>query len=321
MSKLERGNTRISIIICTRDRADDLRETLNSLGSVAVPEGCSCELLVVDNASRDHTPQIVAEIKMPNMTLRALREPKPGQCHARNLGLAEASGEIVVFTDDDLRYPIEWLEEMTTPLLRGEAHAATGAMRLAPHLERPWMEPMHRIWLAAPPGEKKAGPTTNLVGANMAFRREVLDKVPAFDTELGPGALGFGDDNLFSHQLLEAGYTLVSMPLRTEHHFLTDRLTRASFLNHAKKLGMSGAYTAHHWEHQAMRTARANLLKKIVQLTIWRATHRAEVERAEGMHASEMHHLRSLHIYGHFLIERRRPRNYDRHGLVKRPPC
>ena len=48
----------------------------------------------------------------------------------------------------------------------------------------------------------------DLTGANMAFARRVLDKVPGFDRELGPGGLGFCDDTLFSLQLRTAGFRL-----------------------------------------------------------------------------------------------------------------
>ncbi len=310
---------KISIILCTRDRAKDLQETLRSLDGVAIPGGLGCELLLVDNASADDTPQVIEAARMTRMNVRRLREPKAGQSRARNRGLAEAQGEIIVFTDDDLRYPSDWLEAMSRPLREGKLDAVTGAMRLAPHLERSWMGPMHRLWLAAPPeeGAKFAG---NLVGANMAFRREVLSRVPGFDPELGPGANGFGDDTLFGHQLLEAEYRMEAIPLRTEHHFLPERLTRTSFLNHAKKLGKSGAYTDHHWEHSETRLPRLQLAKKIVQIALWRKAHPAEVAQAEGMHPSEMHHLRSLHLYGSSLVESRRPRNYERHGLVKITP-
>ncbi len=309
----------ISIILCTRDRAKDLQETLRSLDGVSIPKDSECELLVVDNASTDETPDVIEAARMTHMAIRRLREPKAGQSRARNLGLAEARGAIIAFTDDDLRYPSDWLEAMSRPLREGHYDAVTGAMRLAPHLERPWMGPMHRLWLAAPPeeGTEFAG---NLVGANMAFRREVLSRVPGFDPELGPGASGFGDDTLFGHQLLEAGYTLGAVPLRTEHHFLPERLTRASFLSHAKKLGKSGAYTSHHWEHAQMRLLRLHLAKKIMQLALWRKAHPAEVAQAEGMHPAEMHHLRSLHLYGYALVERRRPHHYERHGLVKNAP-
>lgn len=306
----------ISVILCTCNRADDLHMTLRSLNGVAVPAGFDCEALIIDNASQDHTSLVISEARMTNTRVRYLREPVAGKSRALNLGLAEAQGEIIVLTDDDLRYPAEWLEAMTRPLREGRADAVTGAMRLAPHLERPWMGPMHRIWLAAPP-EKDAPFAGNLVGANMAFRRQVLARVPGFDTELGPGARGFGDDTLFGHQLLEAGYKLDSVPLRTEHHFLPERLTRASFLNHAQKLGASGAYTAHHWKHEDLRLSRLHLTKKLLQLALWRRTHPVETAQAEGMHPNEMHHLRSLHIYGCSLVERRRPRNYERHGLVK----
>lgn len=307
----------ISIILCTRDRAKDLQETLRSLNNVAIPGGCNCELLLIDNASIDGTPQVIEATQMTHMTVRHLKEPKAGKSRAGNLGLAEAQGEIIVFTDDDLRYPSDWLEEMLKPLRDGRYDAVTGAMRLAPHLERPWMGLMHRRWLAAEP-EAVVGSTGHLVGANMAFKREVLCRVPGFDPELGPGARGFGDDTLFGHQLSEAGYRLGIIPVSTEHHFLPERLTRASFLSHAKKLGLSGAYTDHHWEHLQPRLPRLHLAKKIVQLALWRRAHPAEVAQTEGMHPCEMHHLRSLHIYGASLVESRRPHNYGRHGLVKK---
>ena len=306
----------ISIVLCTRDRANQLTRTVQSLATIAVPEGCTWELLVVDNDSVDATSAVVAEAKLSNMTLRPLYEPRIGQSHARNLGIAEARGEVIVFTDDDLRYSPEWLEVMTQPLRDSEADAVTGAMRLAPHLERDWMGPMHRIWLAAP--QQGLSADCNLVGANMAIARRVLSRVSNFDPELGAGQRGFGEDTLFGAQLREAGYQIAGVPLRTEHHFLPERLTRASFLSHAKKLGVSGAYTAHHWEHENLKMARVNFTRKIVQVAAWRAAHPVEVQKSEGMHPSEMHHLRSLHIYGQALLERRRPRNYERHGLVKK---
>lgn len=306
----------ISIILGTRDRADNLHHTLQSLASVEVPDGCTCELLIVDNGSTDQTSNVIAGICLPKISVRPLFEPRQGLSSARNLGLSEARGEIIVLTDDDLRYSPEWLEVMTQPLRDSEADAVAGAMRLAPHLERDWMGPMHRMWLAAP--QQGLSADCNLVGANMAIARRVLSRVSNFDPELGPGQRGFGEDTLFGAQIREAGYQIVGVPLRTEHHFLPERLTRASFLSHAKKLGVSGAYTAYHWEHENLKMARVNFTRKIVQLAAWRAAHPVEVQKSEGMHPGEMHHLRSLHIYGQALLERRRPRNYEWHGLVKK---
>ena len=288
---------------------------MQSLATIAVPEGCTCELLVVDNNSVDTTSAVIAEAKLSNMTLRPLYEPRIGQSHARNLGISEARGEVIVFTDDDLCHSADWLDQMTRPLRRGDAEAVTGAMRLAPHLERDWMLPLHYSLLAAPLRDAPA--VAELIGANMAILRQVLSRVPWFDTELGPGALGFGDDTLFGMQVREAGYRIATVPLGTEHHFLPERLTRASFLSHAEKLGKSAAYTSYHWEHKSQKMARVNFYRKIVQLAVWRRSHLSETRKLEGMHLSEIHHLRSLHLYGQALIERCRPRNYERHGLVK----
>ena len=305
----------ISIILCTRDRADDLNQTLLSLAGVAVPDGYRCELVIVDNASSDHTREVIAKVVLPKISVRSLFEPKQGLSGARNLGLSEARGEIIVFTDDDLRYTSEWLEVMTKPLRSREADAVTGTMRLAPHLERGWMMSVHHSFLAAPLRDSPAA--AELIGANMAIQRQVLSRVPWFDTELGPGALGFGEDTLFGQQLREVGYRIDTVSLETEHHFLPERLLRANFLSHAKKLGKSAAYTSHHWEHESQKMAQVNFIRKIVQLAVWRAAHPVEIRQIEGVHPSEMHHLRSLHIYGQALIERQRPRNYERHGLVK----
>ena len=305
----------ISVVVCTRDRAEDLRQTLYSLATVKIPDDCACELLLIDNASTDHTQAVFAAIQMFNMTVRPLYESIPGLSGARNLGVSHARGEIIVFTDDDLRYSPEWLEVMTKPLRSREAEAVTGAMRLAPHLERDWMLPLHYSLLAAPLRGSLAA--AELIGANMAIQRQVLSQIPWFDTELGPGALGFGDDTLFGEQIREAGYRIASVPLDTEHHFLPERLTRAGFLSHSAKLGKSAAYTSHHWEHESQKMAQVNFYRKIVQLAVWRWSHPNEVQKLEGIHLSEIHHLRSLHLYGQALIERRRPRNYKRHGLLK----
>ena len=56
----------ISVILSSRNRADDLRRTLQSLGTVAIPSGHTCELLLVDNASTDHTQTVLATTKLPN---------------------------------------------------------------------------------------------------------------------------------------------------------------------------------------------------------------------------------------------------------------
>ena len=77
--------TKISIVLCTRDRASDLEMTLASLREVAPPGGT--ELLIVDNGSRDRTSEVVRTFDWPGVLVRYLVEVAPGQARARNRGI------------------------------------------------------------------------------------------------------------------------------------------------------------------------------------------------------------------------------------------
>lgn len=308
----------VTIAICTYNHRDSLRQTLEALGRVRVPHGLGCELLVIDNNSSDGTAELVKGFGLDNqIPIVYLFEPRQGQCHARNAALVAARGRFIMFTDDDVRPPAGWIEGMSAPLLAGGAHAVAGGVRIAPHLERPWMGWMHRAWLASTDGLDAREPE-HMVGANMAFSKEVLERVPAFDTELGPGASGFHDESLFSFQLKRAGYRIVSaFDVTVEHHFDESRLTRANFLDTAAKMGRSSAYWAHHWEHEGVRRPRVELARARLRLAKWRWQRGHEGRGPEGMPEWEMVLLKQVHFYRQYLSERGRPRNYERHGLVK----
>lgn len=309
----------VSIIICTRNRSAHLQETLRSIGLLAVPSGLDAEVIVVDNGSSDNTVEMTAAFPLSNLALRLVREPLPGLSRARNAGIAASEAGTILFTDDDLRFPADWLEAMYGPIQSGAADAVAGAVILAPHLERPWMEPIHRYWLAATepdvPGSKPL-----MVGANMAFRRAVLQKVPCFDTDLGPGALGFADDTLFSRQIWAAGYKIIALGTAVvEHHFEPERLSRVSLLDAARKRGETKAYVTHHWEHRRVLAPAARMLQKRLEVTLWRRRHPQAAAAAEGLPTGELYNLEAFHFYRHYLRERLHPHFYAKNGLMKRP--
>ncbi len=309
---------RVSIIICTVNRAEHLRLTLESLAGVHVPAELPVEVIVVDNGSTDSTAALVQGYSLPNMAVRYLHEPRRGQCYARNAGIAASAAEIIVFTDDDLRFPSGWIESLCRPLLAGDAEAVVGGVCIPKNLERSWMQTSHREWLAATDSISEDSPNS-LVGANMAFKRTILEKVPRFDTELGPGALGFADETLFSFQLKEAGYRIASaFDTKVEHHFDPSRLSRASFLNRARDGGRSEAYVDYHWQHMDIKDARTQYIRSLLRLPVWRLKRRSEWRDSEGIFVWEMILLRNIAYYKQMLVEQRRPRSYDKRGLVKR---
>ena len=219
----------------------------------------------------------------------------------------------MLFTDDDVIPPADWITAMCRPILSGEAHAVAGGVRIPPSLERPWMEPLHRAWLAENVGTPGNVDGAELVGANMTFSRIVLSRVPGFDPNLGAGALGFGEDVLFARAIKRVGFRLVFAPVFVDHFFDESRLRWSSFADAARKRGRSAAYLAHHWEGRQVTVPALRLAKRRMMLAYMRYR-RGRPEKQEGIPTWEMHALWSISFFEQYLVERRKPRNYDSEG-------
>ncbi|MDP9174170.1 MAG: glycosyltransferase [Planctomycetota bacterium] len=309
----------VTVIIATRNRVSNLLETLDSFAHASLPADIQVELVIVDNGSSDKTREAVLRCQMNGIVVRYVLESRPGKTWALNAGLGAAGGEIVLFTDDDVRVPPNWIERMARPLIDGEADVVVGGIRMAPSLERPWITDAHRTWLASFDGFEKfdrLGWRRATIGANMGISRHVTGSVPGFDTELGPGQLGFGEETLFSGQLIEAGYRIEFVEgAEVEHHFDPRRLSRESFLAAAKSHGRSNAYLCHHWSHDTVRWPRLKAIKTLLVLGWLRI--RGGKPPAEGMDEREMGLRCFLHFCRQYLVESRIPRKYARLGLVK----
>ncbi len=102
-----------SVIICTYNRADLLRDAVKSLLTQQYPRR-DYEVIVVDNNSTDSTPSVVEELKgaYPELNLRYVFEEKQGLSAARNTGAKAAVGEILAFIDDDSEADSGWLDNL-----------------------------------------------------------------------------------------------------------------------------------------------------------------------------------------------------------------
>jgi glycosyltransferase involved in cell wall biosynthesis len=318
---VSKDETLVSIVICTYNGAQNLPETLASLSRVDVPPGLRAELLVVDNGSTDRTPGVVRSVELPNTHVRCIREPSRGKSYAYNTGLDAAQGEIILCTDDDIRFPQNWIKGMCEPIRSGRAHAVAGGIRLVPRLERPWMTPFHRGQLGSTEHLDRMSVST-MYGANMSFSRVALARVRSFDTTLGPVGFGTHEETLFSLQLVEAGCNLVSaFDVVVEHCASETLLCRSAFLERARSKGRSWAYIAHHWEHRTIDAPIYLLLWHMLHLARQRVTKRAEwfdwLARAEGAPVWELSAIEAIAFYRQYLAESKRRRNYTKRGLEK----
>jgi glucosyl-dolichyl phosphate glucuronosyltransferase len=307
----------ISVIISTRDRASSLRETLETLGKIRVPAGNRMELIVVDNGSTDETAQVIRSAKTDNLKVEYLYEGSQGKSNGLNAALRQARGEIILFTDDDVVVPEDWAEQMIAALTESGTDAVVGRVVLADELARPWLTPLHKWWLAAP--DEQWDETVELIGANMGFRRSVLEHVPGFDPGLGPGKLGFGEETLFGKQLMEAGFKIRYAPRAViVHRPENSRLRRRDWLETARKKGRQAAYLCYHWEHNDIRAPRIRWFQYLIKLHIRRIIERPPCLDCEGISTWEMNYVQHMETCRGLCVERRRPRNYARRGLEKR---
>src|SRR5262245_20417417 len=103
----------ISVVVCTRDRADRLLRILGSLRDVATPASLEWEIVVVDNGARDGTQVIVARFaRTARIPVRHVMESRRGLSWARNAGVRAAQGDVLAFTDDDCLVDAKWLERI-----------------------------------------------------------------------------------------------------------------------------------------------------------------------------------------------------------------
>jgi glycosyltransferase involved in cell wall biosynthesis len=306
----------LSIIICTRNRAESLRQTLEALGGASVRPEWTVEVVVADNGSTDGTAAVAQDAVLPHMKVRYLYEPLNGKSHALNTAVSGAHGDILLFTDDDVIVDPEWIEHLVEPLLRGVCDAVVGRVDLASHLHRPWLTEYLRGMLANI--DMNTGRPLELVGANMALRRSVLERVRRFDTDLGPGALGLGEDTLFGWQVAEAGFEIRYVPQAlVRHHLEGSRLLRSRWLISAARLGRTRGYLRYHWEHHDIEAARLKWLWLWTKLHLRRLVQPPPPLDSEGCVAWEMSYVQQMEMCRQFSIERRRPRHYERRGLTK----
>jgi GT2 family glycosyltransferase len=213
----------VSIVLATRDRPDDLRESLRCLQAQEVRR--PVEVLVVDNnPASGLTPPVVAEF--PGVSL--LSEPRQGVAYARNKGFLACRGQVAVTVDDDVRVSAGWLEKLVAPLARSDVMAVTGnvvPMELDTEAQRLFESygglgrGFERLevdgrWFRH--YRLRAVPTWTLgATANAAFRTSIFHdpEIGLMDERLGPGTpTGVGEDTYLFYRVLAAGHTVVYEP-------------------------------------------------------------------------------------------------------------
>ncbi len=199
---------RVSVIVCAYNAAQTLEDCLTSLETLTYPD---YEIILVNDGSRDRT----GDLGRAHPRVRVIDTPNGGLSAARNVGLAAADGEIVAYTDADVRVDRDWLTYLVQPFLASDVVGSGG-----PNVVPPDDPPMAQCIARAP-----GSPTHVLLddriaehvpGCNMAFRRDALVAVGGFNAIY----LRAGDDVDVCWRLQARGWKIgfASAALVWHHH-------------------------------------------------------------------------------------------------------
>ncbi len=224
---------KITIAVTTRNRAESLRETLRSAcGQDAAPG--SFEVMVCDNGSNDHTAQVVAEFADAFPNVAAIFDARPGQLVGWHRCLAEATGDVVAFIDDDVRPAPGWVEAVIRLFSDPGVGVATGPVKTR-FLDEPpdWVTGATRETgpgLNAPltgmidfGNEAKDIPSSFIWGVNFLARRDALLEARGFHPCAMPADLleYYGDGEIAAARKIAAlGFRAAYDPRAAVEHVI-----------------------------------------------------------------------------------------------------
>jgi RimJ/RimL family protein N-acetyltransferase len=219
---------RVTAVICTWNRCELLRQTLESLRALDVPTGQEWELLVVNNGSSDATDEVISEYR-EHLPLRRLFEPELGASRARNTAARAATGDLILFTDDDVRVDPGWMRAYLEAADRWPDAGFFGG-RIEPRYDPdvPRWAKRHEAELAGMLCLRDLGPVSRRLvagefpfGPNMAVRRNSL-ALASFDERVGRRGKEQtrGSERSLFLRLQQQGVTGVWVPQARVQHFV-----------------------------------------------------------------------------------------------------
>lgn len=290
----------LSLVICTRNRASQLDESLRTLTRLRYP--VPWELVIVDNGSKDETQDVIKNYEK-SFLLKSVIEPRAGLGRAHNRALGMSQGDIVAFTDDDC-YPADDFLSWVVRCFTEEPRLGFIGGRVLLHDPEDY-----RITIQEKANRQDFRPGDFLPagliqGANFACRRTALESVNGFDERFGPGALFNCEEIDVMARMLARGWhgAYDPRPLVYHHH---RRKTQLEALRLIRQYDRGrGAYYSKCILNPRLRTVYLRNWCKIMRRQGRRATGRELAAAAEFLIRTAAARLNPIISRGH-LTKRR----------------
>lgn len=241
----------LSVILCTYNRE---RYLYNVLHSIAAGTYRDYEIVLVNNNSSDGTEAECQRFQAdhPEVAFHYCVEPQQGLSHARNRGIREAQGDILVYVDDDALVNPEYLQTYAAFFQQHPEAMAAGGPILPQYdgCEEPqWMSHYTRqlvtgkLDLGSRECEFPSGAFPG--GGNAAYRKQVFDEVGLFNPELGRkgnSLIGAEEKDLFD-KMTSRGIRFYYLPTAILYHLIPPKkLTQDYFDRLTYSIGVSERY-------------------------------------------------------------------------------
>jgi GT2 family glycosyltransferase len=239
-----------SLIVCSRNRARLLQETIESiLNGIEVPD----EIIIIDQSDKPDEKLAVLSTER-RCEIRYQWAQPLGLSHARNLGIKIAQYDWLVFTDDDVLVTPDWCSMLLRALVdAGQRAVVTGRVLAVREHHNGGFAPSIKEDENPAMYEGRVGQDV-LYSNNMALPKSAIAQIGDFDERLGPGTrFPSAEDSDLGFRLLEAGYRILYVPQAVLYHraWRTDRDYLA--LRRSYGIGRGAFYAKHlHWHDRFM---------------------------------------------------------------------
>lgn len=216
------GTVRLSVVVCTYNRADLLPACLGSLAAQTAGRA-DFEVIVVNNNSTDGTQGIAEGFAGREANFRVVGEAAQGLSNARNRGWQEAKGAYVAYIDDDAKATPDWVARTLDFLKNHPGAAAVGGpyRAFSPVPVPNWFKVEWGSWSLC----DTLGPISDegwISGTNMVFRRDLLEATGGFDPALGMVGtqIGYGEEVALVRRLVREGHAVFFNPAMVVEHMI-----------------------------------------------------------------------------------------------------
>lgn len=270
-------------------------------------DGLDWEVILVDNANNKETARIATTFAT-SLPLKFLVEKTPGKNSALNTALEQASGELFIFTDDDVIPEASWAKSLIEAAERWQDTDLFGGRILPKYPAGLTVPPINDVDFLAVAyviadwdlPEGKHFPVTQTWGPNMMVRRRVFDQGMRYNPARGPNGSNYvmGSETEFLKRARKAGYTEVYVPSALVYHQIRpEQLSHSWLFGRAFRIGRTIPYNS---VKKPVLKIRKWMLREFVNLLARYTYSSVFGTESEKLESGIKFHILRGHIYQHY---------------------